>query len=122
MKFSVILILVLCCATLTLACSKKCQKKKNRAALEKACSEISGGTKIKLEIDIAGGGCRPPCKKKKKKNMGEEAHDEAPADQEAPPAEGDAAPAEGDAPPPAGDAPPAEGDAPPPSGDDAPQA
>lgn len=66
MKFSVILILVLACATLTLACSKKCQKKKQRAALEKACSEISGGTKIKLEIDIAGGGCRPPCKKKKK--------------------------------------------------------
>lgn len=96
MKFSVVLILVLACATLTLACSKKCQKKKERAALEKACAEISGGTKIKLEIDIAGGGCRPPCKKKKKK----------PAPQEDMPAEneGDQPPAD----PPAEEMPPAE--------------
>lgn len=85
MKFSVVLILVLACATVTLACSKKCQKKKERAALEKACAEISGGTKIKLEIDIAGGGCRPPCKKKKKKHS-EPAPEEQPVE-DAPPAE-----------------------------------
>ena len=88
MKFSVILILVLACATVTLACSKKCRKKKERAALEKACSEISGGTKIKLEIDIAGGGCRPPCHKKKKKKKQQE--EEVPQEENA----GEAAPEE----------------------------
>ena len=70
MKLTIIL-LVLCVASLSLACSDKCKAKKKNAALQEACSELAGGTKIKLEIDIAGGGCRSPCgqKKKKKKNQ-----------------------------------------------------
>jgi hypothetical protein len=111
MKFSIVLILVLACATATLACSKKCQKKKERAALEKACAEISGGTKIKLEIDIAGGGCRPPCKKKKKAPAPEEPAPEEPAPEGQAPPEGEGPPPpEGgdDLPAPAEEAPPAE--------------
>ena len=70
MKLTIIL-LVLCVVSLSLACSDKCKAKKKNAALQDACSELAGGTKIKLEIDIAGGGCRSPCgqKKKKKKNQ-----------------------------------------------------
>lgn len=35
--------------------------------MQQACSEIAGGTKIRLEIDIAGGGCKSGCKAKAKK-------------------------------------------------------
>jgi len=76
MRLTIFLILVLCFAALASACSHKCQAKKaaKAKALQEACSAVAGGTKIKLEIDIAGsGGCKPPCKKKKKKQ-------EAPAD------------------------------------------
>lgn len=116
MKFTVLLLLVLCFATLTLACSKKCHAKKKAAALQQQCSEIAGGTKIKLEIDIAGGGCRGGPSKRKKparggKNGGQDVDDagddagddeQAEDDQDAteePPASSDAAPAPAEVPP-----------------------
>jgi hypothetical protein len=81
MKLTLIFLLVVCLASVTLACNKKCREKKKAAALQKACAAIGGGTKIKLEIDIAGGGCRPPCKKKKKGQ--DEAEEEAQAGDDA---------------------------------------
>jgi len=74
MRLTIFLILVLCFVALASACSHKCQAKKaaKAKALQEACSAVAGGTKIKLEIDIAGnGGCKPPCKKKKKKQQEE---------------------------------------------------
>ncbi|CRK93566.1 CLUMA_CG007099, isoform A [Clunio marinus] len=69
MKLTILLV-VICCVAVTLGCDKACQRKKAKD-LQKACAELGGGTKIKLEIDIAGGGCRPPCKKRRKSKPSE---------------------------------------------------
>ncbi|KAG5676015.1 hypothetical protein PVAND_005870 [Polypedilum vanderplanki] len=71
MKLLVIFLVVLICASAVFGCDEHCKaKKKLRAqekkALQKACRELGGGTKIKLEIDL-GGACHPPCKNKQKK-------------------------------------------------------
>lgn len=67
MKVAAVLLLLACCSTVTLVCSKNCRAKRNGTSvfngLNQTCS--GGSTKIMLEIDIAG--C---CKGKKcKKNI-----------------------------------------------------
>jgi len=61
---------VLACIAFTLACDGPCKAKKQKRAeeksLKKACKELNGGTKIKLEIDLDGA-CRGKCKNRKKK-------------------------------------------------------
>ncbi|KAG5676016.1 hypothetical protein PVAND_005871 [Polypedilum vanderplanki] len=71
MRLTFIFLVVLVCATVVLGCDPKCKAKKakraqEKKALQKACRELGGGTKIKLEIDL-GGACHPPCKNKQKK-------------------------------------------------------
>lgn len=61
---------MLACIAFTSACDNKCKAKKAKRAeekaLTKACKELNGGTKIKLEIDLDGA-CRGKCKNRKKK-------------------------------------------------------
>lgn len=61
---------MLACIAFTSACDNKCKAKKAKRAeekaLTKACRELNGGTKIKLEIDLDGA-CRGKCKNRKKK-------------------------------------------------------
>jgi hypothetical protein len=62
MRLTLILLVVLACISLTLAaCGKSCQEKKaqkaKEKALRKACKELGGGTKVKLEIDLGGRSC-----------------------------------------------------------------
>ncbi|KAG5676017.1 hypothetical protein PVAND_005872 [Polypedilum vanderplanki] len=70
MRLSVIFLVALICASAVFGCDDKCQAKKAKRAqekaLQKACKELGGGTKIKLEIDLDGA-CHPPCKNKQKK-------------------------------------------------------
>jgi hypothetical protein len=70
MKLTLILLVVIVCSSAVLGCDKRCEAKKAKRAQEKAlvkaCKELGGGTKIKLEIDL-GGACHPPCKNQQKK-------------------------------------------------------
>ncbi|KAG5676018.1 hypothetical protein PVAND_005873 [Polypedilum vanderplanki] len=70
MRLTIIFLFVIICVSTVFGCDEKCLAKKAKRAqdkaLQKACKELGGGTKIKLEIDL-GGACHPPCKNKQKK-------------------------------------------------------